>query len=164
MLRKTRFRYFQNGSGELLGFIALVPAIFALLIAIIIIVKMTSLRQKMEYTAYVACRAAALSDTQEEAQKNAEKVVGIELGSYEELFDIKGFKVEIKPFVPGKYTEPEKIKNIDTRTGKEIDSEWKKGNFVDFTLTVYINNINVFLKGVKEKECRLYMAIEKETY
>ena len=121
-MRKKLYRFFKEGNGEAIGFITMVPAIFALLVVIIIIIKMTTLRQKMEYATYVACRAAVVSDTQEEAQENAEKIIGIELGSYEELFDIKGYKVKIRPFVPGKYSEEDKIKNIDTRTGKEIDT------------------------------------------
>lgn len=151
----------KKGSGEALAFLCALPLIFILLVAVISIIKLTNLRQKMEYTAYVACRAAVVSDTYKDAVANAETVADIELAEFANLYNIDSKNISIT-IVPVK-GYPEKVESgYDSRTGKQRSSSWKKGNFVKCVLTVHLSGGNPFMKGTKKTE--LTMAIEKEDY
>ena len=159
MGKKKRISW-RKGSGEALGFLSLLPVIFLLIIGIISIVKLTSLRQKMEYTAYVACRAAALSNTKPAAEENARKVAEIELAGYSDIYDVDLLDVKIDAVSKGSF--PVSFVSCYDSRSRKTNKTWNKGKFVKCVLTVHLNDSNIFLSG--DKTCTIYMALEKEDY
>ena len=73
--------YWKKGSAEMLSFIALAPTMLILFALLVSVVQATSFREKLEYTTYVAARAASLSDTLSDAKDNAKKAAAANLSS-----------------------------------------------------------------------------------
>ena len=73
--------FWKKGSGEVFGFLCVSPIMVILLMLLVSIVQMTSLKQKLEYTAYVACRAAVVSETLSKAKQAAKVKLEYPTGS-----------------------------------------------------------------------------------
>ena len=70
-VRKILHRnYWKRGSAEMVGFIVILPCITFFLVCLAALIQMGMVRSRMEYVAYVACRAAVVS-TKEKAQERA---------------------------------------------------------------------------------------------
>ena len=67
-------KFWKKGSAEMMSFIALAPTMLILFALLVSVVQAGSFKEKLEYTTYVAARAATLSDTQREALSNAKKL------------------------------------------------------------------------------------------
>lgn len=65
----------RNGSGEILGFVLVVPFVLLLVIAILSATQLSSAQQKLTYATYTASRAACVSDTTQRATARAEAVL-----------------------------------------------------------------------------------------
>lgn len=65
--------FWKKGASEILSFIVLAPVMLILFALLASIVQSESLKEKLEYTTYVAARAAALSESLPAAQANAEQ-------------------------------------------------------------------------------------------
>ena len=158
-------KHLKNGSGEALAFICLMPALLLTVYALISMIQLTLLRQKMEYAAYAACRAAVVSKTEQDANENAKKVAELELGAYGKIFDASTVKVYLKKTV--KAVEPAQPGGVDSRsdeqTAKNQQSGWVKGTFLECTLVAKLKRNNVFIHG-QTKKCKVTMAVEKEDY
>lgn len=55
--------FWKKGASEILSFIVLAPVMLILFALLASIVQSESLKEKLEYTTYVAARAAALSES-----------------------------------------------------------------------------------------------------
>ena len=109
--------------------------LFALLVSV---VQAGSFKEKLEYTTYVAARAATLSDTQREALSNAKKTAKANLSSYGDVYEPGSLKVEVA--------------NV-------AGSKWKKGGYMRCKVSVKFKGITTLVNGKKSFE--LVMAIEK---
>lgn len=130
--------YWKKGSAEMMAFIALAPTMMILFAMLASIVQVTSFKEKLEYTTYVAARAAAVSDSQKEASDNAKKAAEADLASYGEVYDPDSLRVEIT--------------NLS-------GSKWKKGSYMKCKVSVKFNGITTLASGKKSFE--MVMAIEK---
>ena len=57
MLRKE---YWEKGSGDIVGFLCTLPCIIIMLVLIVSIIQIGSIKERLEYTAYLACRQAVV--------------------------------------------------------------------------------------------------------
>lgn len=132
--------FWKKGSGEVFGFLCVSPIMVILLMLLVSIVQMTSLKQKLEYTAYVACRAAVVSETLSKAKQAAKEVAEADLRSYSS--DYEG-NVTVK---------------LEYPTGSA--TRWEKGNYIQCTVAVKVNPAGIGLDLGRVKS-RIIMAIEK---
>ena len=58
MLRKE---YWEKGSGDIVGFLCTLPCIIIMLVLIVSIIQIGSIKERLEYTAYLACRQAVVA-------------------------------------------------------------------------------------------------------
>lgn len=130
--------YWKKGSAEMLSFIALAPTMLILFTLLVSVVQATSFREKLEYTTYVAARAASLSDTLSDAKDNAKKAAAANLSSYGDVYEPGSLKVQVS--------------NV-------AGSNWKKGGFMKCRVTVNFKGITTLVNGKKSFE--MVMAVEK---
>lgn len=156
-------KFWKKGNSEALGFIAVTPVALAVFVLTVDVSRLVSLRQKMEYTTYVACRAAAVSDDYDSASRNGQTVAENELRSYSAVYGAGEPNFEIVRLVGQEEAGiPNPIDSgYDSRTG-ETRGSWKKGDFIQCVLTVELHGATPLLKG--EKKCEMTMAVEKEDY
>ena len=122
----------------MMSFIALAPTMLILFALLVSVVQAGSFKEKLEYTTYVAARAATLSDTQREALSNAKKAAKANLSSYGDDYEPGSLKVEVS--------------NV-------AGSKWKKGGYMRCKVSVKFKGITTLVNGKKSFE--LVMAIEK---
>ncbi len=132
--------FWKKGSGEVFGFLCVSPIMVVLIMLLICIVQMGALKEKLEYTAYVACRAAVVSDTLSDARKAAKEVAEADLRSYSA--DYVG-NITVKLEYPS-----------------GVDHKWEKGNYIQCTVAVKADPAGAGLKLGRVKS-RIVMAIEK---
>lgn len=65
----------RNGSGEILGFVLVIPFVLLLIVAILSATQLSSVQQKLTYATYTASRAACVSDNEQRAAARAEAVL-----------------------------------------------------------------------------------------
>lgn len=87
MHKWTQKDFWKKGASEILSFIVLAPVMLILFALLASIVQSESLKEKLEYTTYVAARAAALSESLPAAQANAEQAAKVDLASYGADYD-----------------------------------------------------------------------------
>lgn len=147
-------KFIRKGTGETLIFICISPLFLVVIIALVSFVQSASTRERLEYTTYVACRAAAISSSFEEAEKKAKEAAQMDFDiSYNEL---SGDVQTVLSVIEDKDKQTPEAKN--DYSADDDDDIWSKGNYVKCTVTVTTDT----LMGLKsEKKCTLVMAIEK---
>lgn len=142
-MSKKTIDFWKKGSVEVFSYICILPAVFMLMVMVVGMVQLGTLKEKMEYTTYVACRAAAASETKAKAKINAQEVAEENLKGLTNSYEDGSLKVNIKC--------------ISGKIGKST-SKWEKGNYVQCDLTVNATTITPFIKG--KKTYSIVMAIE----
>lgn len=138
-MRFLKKRFWRKGSGEVFGFLCVSPIMVALTVMLVGVVELSCFKEKLEYTAYVACRAAAVSETKAEALEAAKKAAEEDLRSYD--MDYDGDVAVTLRFTGG-------------------GREWKKGNYITCTVRASARPISPFINAGTVKSS-LTMAIEK---
>ena len=95
MHKWTQKDFWKKGASEILSFIVLAPVMLILFALLASIVQSESLKEKLEYTTYVAARAAALSESLPAAQANAEQAAKVDLASYGADYDPNSLRVTV---------------------------------------------------------------------
>lgn len=131
-------KFWKKGSAEMMSFIALAPTMLILFALLVSVVQATSFKEKLEYTTYVAARAASLSDTLKEAKSNAKKAASANLSSYGDVYEPGSLKVQVS--------------NV-------AGTKWKKGGYMRCKVTVKFKGITTMVNGKKSFE--MVMAVEK---
>ncbi|MBQ8135200.1 MAG: hypothetical protein IJ192_12475 [Clostridia bacterium] len=132
----------KNGSGEILGFCAIIPMLFAMFLVLTAAIQVGITKQKMEYSAYSAGRAAAVSYSYSVAQTQASGVAA-------ECMESVGF-IDSSTV----YTTIEVIDNPNT---------WEKGHFLKCTVRADLQTVlpSMFNQGLNgTKETSIVMMIE----
>ena len=135
MVKKIKWK---KGSGEILGFCAIVPMLFIMFMVLISALQVGIAKQRMEYAAYSACRAAVVSSDNDTANAQANGVANEYLDSMN-CIDSGSVNVDLKV--------------IDT------DTSWVKGHFVECTLSADVQTILPFFTN-GTKSVSIVMMIE----
>lgn len=146
------FNYLRKGGSEVIGFLVTMPFLIFMLVMIICTVQLGSIKERLEYTAYLACRQAVVATDEnkngrikDDAKRIAKKVADTELLTSGETFIPNSIKVQL---------------NYVTNTGEAIsDKKWEKGNYVQCTVSVEVKTPTPFLSG--RKSASIIMMIEK---
>ena len=86
---KRRFlkkSFWQRGSGDIVGFLCTLPCIIFMMVLLVSIIQLGSIKERLEYTAYLACRQAVVATDKngngscmDEAKKIAKKTAVADL-------------------------------------------------------------------------------------
>ena len=137
-MKKDKLHFWKKGNGEFLSLAIIFPFIILLICFIISAVQVGSVNQQLTFTAYNACRAAVVAETEDIARERA-------VAMYEtNVCSVADATKEVS-YVPCE------IKIVD-------GSEWKKGSLVKCTVRYYISTYMPFTSGVREQS--ITMMIE----
>ena len=136
----------KKGAGEVLAFLLCLPIIFIMIFLILDVIRIGSIRERLEYTAYKAARAAVVCKDMKEATQKANEA------AYKDLLN-SGLKIDLTDpnwgakkivkiqFADGKGVES-KGKSAGTKKGSKADkTKWEKGNFIICQVTVKMKTI-----------------------
>lgn len=164
--------FWQRGSGDIVGFLCTLPCIIFMLVLLVSIIQLGSIKERLEYTAYLACRQAVVATDKngngscmDEAKKIAKKTAIADLKKSKLKYVNGSVKVKLALVQHGN----ESSGDFDTVTGsedalnnsgKETSSlKWEKGNYVQCTVSVKIKSVTPFLSGTRSAS--IVMMIEK---
>jgi len=140
-------KFWKKGSGEIIGFLSVLPVIIFLLVMLISIAQMGSIKERMEYTTYVAGRAAVVQKDFSSARKAAYETAQRDLLNFSNTFEPGSLKVTLR---------------IIKKTGSSTSNkDWKKGNYLSCTISVNTKTLSPLING--KKSCTLTMMIERPT-
>ena len=140
-------KFWKKGSGEIIGFLSVLPVIIFLLVMLISIAQMGSIKERMEYTTYVAGRAAVVQKDFSSAHKAAYETAQRDLLNFSNTFEPGSLKVTLR---------------IIKKTGSSTSNkDWKKGNYLSCTISVNTKTLSPLING--KKSCTLTMMIERPT-
>ena len=140
-------KFWKKGSGEIIGFLSVLPVIIFLLVMLISIAQMGSIKERMEYTTYVAGRAAVVQKDFSSARKAAYEPAQRDLLNFSNTFEPGSLKVTLR---------------IIKKTGSSTSNkDWKKGNYLSCTISVNTKTLSPLING--KKSCTLTMMIERPT-
>lgn len=131
--------FWKKGASEILSFIVLAPVMLILFALLESLVQSESLKEKLEYTTYVAARAAALSESLPAAQANAEQAAKVDLASYGADYDPNSLRVTVYP---------------------DSSSKWTKGSYFKCEVSVNFRGVTSLVN--RKKGFSLVMAVEHE--
>ena len=162
----------KKGNGEAMAFTVAAPAVLLVIYILVLLVQLTLLRQRMEYAAYSACRAAVVSSDKKEADKLAQKIAELELNEFAKIIQpgtvkakTKIIKNQVIPAMPVDHVGDGSAGSDyrdSAQTRRNKASGWIKGSFVECTVKLKLKR--GFLFGGKERKFVITMALEKEDY
>ena len=172
MRRVFRKEFWKQGSGDIIGFLCVLPCIIFMLVLLISMVQIGSIKERLEYTAYLACRQAVVASDRnnngtcmDDAQKIATQTAMDDL----EMSDLKFIPGSIKVKVELVDDEETAKSDFDTipidkvlskkKKSKKDEVEWEKGNYAKCTVSVKIESVTPFLSGTRSAS--IVMMIEK---
>ena len=153
--------YWKKGSGDIVGFLCTLPCIITMLVLLISIIQIGSIKERLEYTAYLACRQAVVASDRNNngsCMDDAKKIA-----AQTAMDDLE--KSNLK-FIPGSIKVTLELVDEDTtsksarkNSSKKSDLKWEKGNYVQCTVSVKIKAVTPFLSGMRSAS--IVMMIEK---
>ena len=156
--------YLEKGSGEVIGFLCILPIIIFMLVILVSVVQLGSIKERLEYTAYVACRKAIVvsdenknNDYLDDALEAAQKAAEADLVPSGEKFVPGSVKVDLE--LVQKKDTANKTKKKGSKDSKAEKLTWEKGNYVQCTVSVEVKSLTPFLSG--KKSASIVMMIEK---
>ena len=137
--------FWKQGSGEIIGFMYTLPVLLVLLVMLIGIIQVGALKERLEYTAYVGCRAAVVSKDYDMALKNAKETIKNDLESASIHYEPGSLEVDLKL--------------ITETSDKKKKKEWSKGSYLQCTVKVKVRTVTPFISGFKTS--KIVMMIER---
>lgn len=157
MQKRKLGKFLKKGSGEVIGFICTLPILLFLMALLVGIVQIGTLKERMEYATYMACRAAVVSDDYDAATANAQLIAEQNLASFAGI--ASEIKVELAVITEDSAGSSDPKASIPKgKTQKE--KVWTKGNMCRCTLTLEVDSVTELLSG--KKTCMLSMMIERD--
>lgn len=138
----------KRGSGEAITFMAITPVVLIIVVIVVGIIQLGMIKERLEYTVYSACRAAVVSDDLKQARQNATKAALNDLQRSGALFDTSTMVLTLKPITS--------VKGSKKDSGGAV---WKKGNYLECEISVYVSSTIGFLAG--RRSCKKIMMIER---
>ena len=140
-------KFWKKGSGEIIGFLSVLPVIIFLLVMLISIAQMGAIKERMDYTTYVTGRAAVVQKDFSSARKAAYETAQRDLLNFSNTFEPGSLKVTLRIIKKNGFSTSNK--------------DWKKGNYLSCTISVNTKTLSPLING--KKTCTLAMMIERPT-
>ncbi len=141
--------FWQSGTTDVLSFIIMGPCLIILFAVLVNFTSLGSFDEQLQYTAYVACRAAAVSEDYDTASGNASAVASANMASYGKFTDSD---VTVKLTICDK---------TGTKKSSKNEKNWNKGNYVLCDVKVDYKSV-ASVMGTDTKSCSIVMAIEHD--
>lgn len=138
--------FWRKGGAEIIGFLCTLPSLLFFLMIIITVMQHGTIKERLEFTAYKACRAAIVCDNYEEAVTAAKETATNDLLMSSEKFDSDSISVELF------YTDGTE------EDSKEFDKKWKKGEYITCSVSVDIKTPSAILDN--RRNSTIVMMIE----
>lgn len=146
MKKMPNRNFWMQGSGEILGFMYTLPVLLSIMVMLIAVIQVGALKERLEYTAYVGCRAAVVAKDYETARKNAEETIKNDLASSQLNYDPESLEISVKLIE-------------DSSVSKNVKNKWSKGNYVQCDVKVRIKTVTPLVSGMKRAQ--ITMMIER---
>ena len=146
--------FFEKGSGDIVGFLAMLPVTIFMLVILISMVQLGSIKERLEYTAYLACRKAVVAYDTDQDGKYIDDAKKIALQTARD--DLAKSKLK---YVPGSVKVDLKLVSADANSSNSSTAKWEKGNYIQCTVSVKVKSVTPFLSG--RKSATIVMMIEK---
>lgn len=158
--------FFKKGGGEVLAFLMCLPVMMFVLFLILDVIRMGAVREKLEYAAYMAARAAVVEDNLGKAKTAANKKA-------KEILDPDKSGLQIdktygkwlsNKFVTISYASKNGLES-QAKSGTKKDSsakrdKWEKGNFILVDVGVRMKAFTT-PTGYSTKHASIVMMIEE---
>ena len=132
----------KAGGGEVLTFLATLPCLMVILVFLVGTFEVGRIKERMEYTTYMACRAAVVEKNYNKALEAAKKAAEEDLTKSGEKH-IANMKVDLQ---------------VLSKDEDGDGHEWKKGNMVQCIITTDLKKIPIMFQ--QKKIFTLTMMIE----
>lgn len=139
-MKRAYKEFWEKGGGEVIGFVYILPFIVMLICCIIAAAQVSTVKQRLSYTAYNSCRAAVVSADEATAAARGEAIYEGAIGDIAAVSTMGG-----TPYVPFE------LEILD-------GAKWEKGSFVKCTVRIYVETLLPFTSGVREES--IVMMIE----
>ncbi len=179
MLNKIkRKQFWRQGSGEIIGFLCVLPVIIFMLAMFVSVVQIGTLEEQLEYVVYNACRQAVVvhdenddGDYFDDAETLIEDYVKTELGDVKKIDFTKEDTVDLAivnadgedASTSSKKSSSSKTSSSKTSSKKDSsgsdENEWVKGAYLRCTVSAYIEAPLEFMSGTKYST--IVMMIER---
>ncbi len=164
-MRKGTWRrepgFWKRGSGEMTGFMIVLPCMTFLLLILVSVIQMGMVRSRMEYVAYAAARAAVVSESIEDARTQALNAAQANVrGTGGAKIVLKNVTVEeIDPDTGGQKTKKKKNRKKGRVKASGADTDWGKGTYLRVTVTCSVRTFTVFTSG--DRSSSITMMVEE---
>ena len=157
--------FWEDGSGEVTGFIIVTPIIAFFLVIFISVIQVGMIHARLEYVAYTICRAAVVSKDRDEAYERGEKAMNMNMSDVSGSYDLKTLKFDLV------LHETEKTVSVVGKNGKRSapkkmsmgkSNGWEKGSYVTCRVSCNVKTLSDFVIGTNPKKtAEVTMMIEK---
>ena len=159
--------FFRSGNGEVVGLISVTPVIVFFIVLFIDAARLSTMQAHLNYATYIACRAAAVSETYDTGYQRAAIAFSANMEKAPIVDDAQRAADDIFVVEDSDEENDEEYISLDLvvvdEDGNEINPEedgaWSKDNYVQLTIAMKMNTMFDFLNG--EKECTITQVIEE---
>lgn len=159
--------FFRSGNGEVVGLISVTPVIVFFIVLFIDAARLSTMQAHLNYATYIACRAAAVSETYDTGYQRAAIAFSANMENAPIVDDAQLAADDIFVVEDSDEENDEEYISLDLvvvdEDGNEINPEedgaWSKDNYVQLTIAMKMNTMFDFLNG--EKECTITQVIEE---
>lgn len=151
-MQDRKKKFWKKGGGEVVGFLCIVPCVIFILAVLVTIIQLGSIKERLEYTAYKACRQIIVcrdadkdGDYLDDAKKIAKQIAREDLEYSTEVFEPGTVKAKVTL-----------VENPDDTNGTEV--KWEKGRYVQCTVSVKVKTPIKLMNG--RKSSSIVMMIE----
>lgn len=113
--------FFEKGSGDIVGFLAMLPVTIFMLVILISMVQLGSIKERLEYTAYLACRKAVVASDTDQDGKYIDDAKKIALQTARD--DLAKSKLK---YVPGSVKVDLKLVSADANSSNSSTAKWER--------------------------------------
>lgn len=132
----------KKGGAEVVGFLCIVPIVIFMFAILITTIQLGKLKERLEYTAYRACRQAVVckdinknGDCLDDAEIIAKNIAMLELERSPDVFNFGSVSTELAL--------------LSAEDEDEDDIKWEKGRYVRCTVSVDATTPVAFMSGTK---------------
>ena len=161
----TKRDFWKKGSGEVTGFMVVTPVIAFFLVTFISVIQVGMIHSRLEYAAYAVCRAAVVSEDDDEAKERGKKALDMNMADVSESYDKKTLKfnlvlheVDKSVVVVGKNGRKSSAKKMSMGKSKG----WEKGSYVTCRVSCDVKTLSDLVIGTNpNKTAEVTMMIER---
>ena len=168
-------RFWEEGNSEVVGFMVVTPVLAFFLVTVAGFVQLSMIRTKIDYAAYAACRAAAVSSTKSAALRKAKQTFMQNLQGVIDHVEIEQSDIELKTIGHNSakltkrkrawaHDKTPKIISATTVMKREDNGKWVQGEYISFAAKCRIRTVSGIVNVLKpEMACASVGMVETKS-